>query len=123
MNAFRNLFKGRINRAQWLTGLAIIVAAFVAFGVLQTFLISAAGASALVLIAALGLVVELGALIAFISISVRRLHDTGRSGWWAISPVLLFLPFEKGAPNANAYGEPPHKRSVLATFFNLADRV
>ncbi len=34
-----------------------------------------------------GLVYFLAALIPFIAVAVRRLHDTGKSGWW----MLLYL--------------------------------
>jgi len=58
------------------------------------------------------------------AVAVRRLHDTGRSGWWLlvnlipyvgglISAVLLLLPVDAGE---NAYGAPPglpvHSASV-----------
>lgn len=54
-------------------------------------------------------------LIPNISVSVRRLHDTGRSGWWILLwfiPLLGWIPLliwycQKGHPEANAYGEAP----------------
>ncbi|MBQ9217090.1 MAG: DUF805 domain-containing protein [Muribaculaceae bacterium] len=27
-----------------------------------------------------------------LGVTVRRLHDTGRSGWWAVAPLLLYVP-------------------------------
>jgi len=54
-------------------------------------------------------------LIPSISVSVRRLHDTNRSGWhflfWLLPVVgwifLLIWYSRKGDPVSNAYGEPP----------------
>jgi uncharacterized membrane protein YhaH (DUF805 family) len=54
-------------------------------------------------------------LIPGIAVSVRRLHDTGRSGWWYL---LWFIPLigwiflliwycQKGHPEQNAYGDAP----------------
>lgn len=61
-------------------------------------------------------------LIPSISVSVRRLHDTGKSGWlyllWLVPIIgwilLLIWYCEKGDANANAHGEPP-EGSRLAT--------
>ena len=50
-----------------------------------------------------------------ISVLVRRLHDTGRSGWWywiLLVPcvgfiVLIVFLAQDGEPHPNAYGEVP----------------
>jgi uncharacterized membrane protein YhaH (DUF805 family) len=39
---------------------------------------------------ALGIIYSLGILIPSIAVAVRRLHDTGRSGWYLL---LAFIPF------------------------------
>ncbi|MDP3403630.1 MAG: DUF805 domain-containing protein [Brevundimonas sp.] len=57
----------------------------------------------------------IGSLVPNISVSVRRLHDTGRSGWWALLwliPIfgwlmLLIWFSQKGQPGLNAYGAAP----------------
>jgi len=38
----------------------------------------------------LGIVLALSHIIPFISVSVRRLHDIGKSGWWFL---LIFIPY------------------------------
>lgn len=46
---------------------------------------------------------------------VRRLHDTGRSGWWLLVSlvpivggiILLVLLASAGEPGPNRYGPPP----------------
>jgi uncharacterized membrane protein YhaH (DUF805 family) len=57
----------------------------------------------------------LAVLIPGIAVSVRRLHDTGRSGWWlliALVPciggiVLLVFMIEDSQPGDNQYGPNP----------------
>lgn len=43
-----------------------------------------------------------------LSVSVRRMHDAGKSGWWVLVPFAsFFLLFKKGDEEWNIYGEPP----------------
>lgn len=53
-------------------------------------------------------------LIPALAVCVRRLHDTGRSGWWlllALVPVLnlilIYFYLCDSQPGANHYGENP----------------
>lgn len=54
-------------------------------------------------------------LVPGIAVTVRRLHDTGKSGWWALVGLIpligwiwvLFLCAAKSEPGANAYGDGP----------------
>lgn len=49
-------------------------------------------------------------LIPYIAVSVRRMHDAGQSGWWAICPFAgFFLLFKRSdaGPNRFGYPEPP----------------
>lgn len=63
----------------------------------------------------LGSVYGLAVLVPSIAVSVRRLHDTGRSGWWlliSLVPVvgfivlLIFMILESDA-GENQYGASP----------------
>ena len=50
--------------------------------------------------------------IPFISLSVRRLHDVDRSGWWSLTfmilpVVIIYLMVKKGTIGKNSYGEDP----------------
>lgn len=57
----------------------------------------------------------LGMLLPSITVGVRRLHDTGRSGWWlliALVPVLgalvlLFFSVQDSEPGDNRFGPNP----------------
>jgi uncharacterized membrane protein YhaH (DUF805 family) len=54
-------------------------------------------------------VFALASLLPSLSVTVRRLHDTGRSGWWIMIPVgsgLLFVGITIGALISNPNQEP-----------------
>lgn len=63
----------------------------------------------------LGAVYALGVLLPAIAVTVRRLHDTGRSGWWLLivlvpiigGIVLLVFMVLDGQPGDNQYGPSP----------------
>lgn len=54
-------------------------------------------------------------IIPSFSVNVRRLHDTGRSGWWLLaslvpvlgSLVLVVFALQDSQPGGNAYGPDP----------------
>ena len=86
-------------------------------GFLVGFVLSLFGASLdviniVLLIIILPLVVFL--VIASFALSVRRLHDVGRSGWWLLLsltiigiPILLFWYCSKGKEEINKFGADP----------------
>lgn len=54
------------------------------------------------------------ATLSLFSLIIRRIHDLNASAWWLLITLiplggLLFfaLPFKKGTPGANKYGDPP----------------
>ena len=62
-----------------------------------------------------GIILIIGLFLPNFGIIFRRLHDTGRSGWWyfiALVPcvgyiILLVFTIMDGEPHPNAYGEVP----------------
>lgn len=68
----------------------------------------------------LGGIYTLAVLIPSIAVSVRRLHDTGRSGWWlliALVPligaiVLLVFMVQDSKPGQNQYGANPKEATA-----------
>lgn len=63
----------------------------------------------------LGTIYLLAVLIPAIAVTVRRLHDTGRTGWWILISfipligaivLLVFLVFDS-EPESNQYGPNP----------------
>jgi uncharacterized membrane protein YhaH (DUF805 family) len=56
----------------------------------------------------------LATLLPSLAVAIRRLHDTGRSGWWLlicfvpfVSLILLYFMVIDGQPGANEYGPNP----------------
>lgn len=121
-------FEGRARRSEyWWFYLFTLLATAVPYAVAVVVLFASGvglsgetqdadpGAS-LVVVVLFGLVVLIGLvlLIPQISVSVRRLHDTGRSGWWyliSLIPfgglVLLVFFVMDSEPQANIHGPNP----------------
>ncbi|MBI3686915.1 MAG: DUF805 domain-containing protein [Actinobacteria bacterium] len=62
-----------------------------------------------------GLLVSLALFLPGLAVAVRRLHDTGRSGWWilivftVVGIIFLIVWYATaGDPNPNAYGPSPY---------------
>jgi len=69
----------------------------------------------------------LGLLVPGIAVAVRRLHDTGKSGWWmliALIPlagiVLIVFMCMDSDPGANAFGPNPKE---TAAYNDVADHL
>jgi len=71
---------------------------------------------------ALGWIFTLAFLLPGTAVAVRRLHDTGRSGWWmlvGLIPVigtLVLVPFLllDSQPGSNEYGPNPKGAAAIA---------
>ena len=63
----------------------------------------------------LSLAFAIGTFLPSLAVSVRRLHDVGKSGWWVFislvpiigSIILLIWYVGKGTPGENRYGAGP----------------
>ncbi len=95
-------FSGRASRSEYWY--------FYLFGVLIGFVGSIFDAAGTPAVSAL---ISLGLLLPSLAATVRRLHDTGRSGWWLIAPalgliaiVLIFTLIGAGAPSPDALAAP-----------------
>jgi uncharacterized membrane protein YhaH (DUF805 family) len=75
-------FKGRATRKEFWIFSLIYTVIYVLFGVLDAFF----GTVAIQFIFALVMSVPC------ISVTTRRLHDTGRSGWWQLLFILPLIP-------------------------------
>jgi uncharacterized membrane protein YhaH (DUF805 family) len=100
------VFSGRARRKEyWMFVLFNIIIELV-LGFVEWF----AGSPGIV-----GMLYSLAVLIPSIAVSVRRLHDTDRSGWWlliALIPligmiVLLAFMVQDSKPGENQYGPNP----------------
>ena len=68
----------------------------------------------------LGGIYALVVLLPWLAVSIRRLHDTGKRGWWflvVLIPViggiwLFFLLVTDSQPGANQYGPNPKEDAI-----------
>lgn len=60
----------------------------------------------------ISLALTLGTLIPYIAVTVRRMHDVGKSGWFMLIPIYnLILTLTEGDRGSNQYGSDPKSAS------------
>lgn len=103
-------FSGRACRAEyWYSWLY--------FNLIQLLPISAVSGANSVLVG-IGIILLFGTALPMLAVTVRRLHDTGRSGWWCLLGliflvgwiVLLVFMCIDSKPGYNKYGSNPKGR-------------
>ena len=106
------VFSGRARRREyWFFALFNIIISIV-LGVLDVMLGTASKGTGIGLLSG---IYTLAVIIPALAVTVRRLHDTSRSGWWIL---IAFVPFIGGLvllifmildskPGANDYGPNP----------------
>lgn len=117
-------FKGRARRKEYwmfiLFNIIFAIVALIADNILgTTFKIGGAYSSFSLPYGWLYILYSLAVFIPGLAVTVRRLHDTGKSGGWifiALIPIiggiwLLVLLVTAGNPNANSYGPDPKSAS------------
>lgn len=53
-------------------------------------------------------------LLPMIGVSIRRMHDIGKCGWWSICPIACFFLFlKRSVQGANKYGIPNPAKNLL----------
>jgi len=96
--------EGRIGRGHWWIGAAVLLFAWLVISLLF-------GSDGLV-----AFVLGLALMFAGIMLHIKRFHDRGKSGWWALIifvPVIGFiwiiidLGLLEGTPGPNDYGPAP----------------
>ncbi|ACK51522.1 protein of unknown function DUF805 [Methylocella silvestris BL2] len=109
------VFTGRASRAEFWGFVLIYFLICIAALILDRLLGTAGWRSGLFLSIA-----EIGQLLPLIAVSVRRLHDTDRTGWWQLLMLsgiglllLIFFYSERGALAPNRFGLPPTGASSL----------
>ena len=105
-------FSGRARRTEyWMFVLINLIVTAVLYGLSTAFKGGALGG----LFMALYVIYALGVVIPGLAVFFRRMHDTGRSGWWwllALIPivgpiVLIVFAATEGAHGPNQYGDDP----------------
>ena len=108
------VFEGRARRKEYWTFSLVNILISIAIGFVTGFVGAMMGLSQNVS-TMLGLAYTAAVLIPSIAVWVRRMHDTGRSGWWwliALIPivgliVLLVWAVQDSEPGTNGYGRNP----------------
>ncbi|MEV0639527.1 DUF805 domain-containing protein [Streptomyces sp. NPDC050619] len=107
------VFSGRSRRKEyWMYALFVGIIYAVLIGIALGTQVSALLALAGIFYAAI--------LVPSLAVSVRRLHDTGHSGWWLLfgivplaGPItLLVFQCMDGEPGVNKYGPNPKEAAV-----------
>ncbi|MFO6424627.1 DUF805 domain-containing protein [Motilimonas sp. KMU-193] len=106
-------FEGRARRSEyWYFTLFNIIAIF-ALGAVGGILDAIFGTMGGIATALIG-VYSLASFLPSISVLVRRLHDTGRSGWWfwiglvpAVGGIILLIFMIMDSQDANDFGSNP----------------
>lgn len=101
-------FHGRARRQEYWMYALINLIIFVVLAIVDTILFSSGNNF-------ISGIYSLAVLIPGIAVSVRRLHDTDRSGWWLLLTfipvigvlVLLFFMCVEGDRGANRFGSNP----------------
>lgn len=101
-------FSGRATRAEYWWWFLFVVSGRVVFGIIDG-LVGLPGA--------LSLLFSLGALPPSVAVSVRRLHDINRTGWWYLLWLIPFIGWivlfvwaiKQGDTSRNKYGPDPRQ--------------
>jgi uncharacterized membrane protein YhaH (DUF805 family) len=93
------VFNGRARRKEyWYFALLNIIISFVI-----GFIEGLAGSAGII-----SIIYSLAVFIPSIAVGVRRMHDSDRSGWWLLLPIvnIVFLCFDSQSEN-NRFGDNP----------------
>ena len=103
------VFGGRARRMEYWMFAIISTVIYIVLGVVDNVVGTTVAEAGI-----LSSIYSLAVLIPGLAVSVRRLHDTGRSGWWLLVNltcvgvfVILFFMFQAGNPGSNQYGPNP----------------
>ncbi len=98
------VFTGRASRQEFWMFMLINSLIILGLSLLPIFLNSFTGTDQNIL----NVIYHFAVLIPFIAVYVRRMHDTGRSGWWSMVPIVcLIFAIEDGQQGENKYGPDP----------------
>ncbi len=116
-------FKGRSRRSEyWYVQLFLVVTNLAVAGIdlalmdgdVDRFIANGGGGI-------VGLIWIFATIVPALAVLIRRLHDTGKTGWWALvgfipfvgAIVLLVFTVTDSSPGANKYGTSPKASSSL----------
>ncbi len=104
-------FSGRARRSEYWFFVLFGILAEVVWSVI--YMIVGRVSALAVLWGLVGLVVFVGLIVPSLAVAIRRLHDTGRSGWWLLlsfvpfGGIVLLVFFVLDSSSENQYGSSP----------------
>ena len=116
-------FSGRARRSEfWWWQLFVILLGAIANIGDSVFGLHYTNSSSAAQVGWLGTVVALALVLPSIAVLFRRLHDTGRSGWWLLiglipilgTIVLIWFCVQDSQPGSNSYGANPKEGAPAA---------
>ena len=108
-------FKGRAGRREfWYFTLFYLIIAVI-LGIIDSLVFGSVSENGTPSAGVLGSIFSLALLLPSLGISIRRLHDIGKSGWWLLIGlvpligciVLLIFYIKDSQPGTNQYGPNP----------------
>ena len=107
-------FDGRSRRKEYWMFFLLQMSIAVAFAILG-LAVGQVSQSLTMVVQGINILVSLGLLIPGIAVSIRRLHDQDKSGWYLLMGlipcagvfILLFFMLQEGTPGRNQYGPDP----------------
>lgn len=116
-------FSGRARRSEYWSFILISSVIYLVLLITDIFVLAGNNSYGLGFLGILAVIYYLAALLPALAVLVRRLHDTGHSGWWwfiGIVPivgeiVLLVFLVTDSQPGANQYGPNPKEPATLTT--------
>ena len=96
-------YSGRANRKEWW----VVIFIYTLITVADLYLLGYDKTLSIQTICDVSLLISLWTVIL---VSIKRLHDTNRSGWWFCMPIVpfIYLGFLKNSKGKNRYGEPEY---------------
>ena len=97
------VFTGRARRKEyWM---------FYLFNMIASFLLGFI--DGLIGIQALSTIYMLAVIVPSLGVAIRRMHDVGKSGWFALIPIYnLILALTEGEKGENSYGPDPKAEEI-----------
>ena len=62
----------------------------------------------------LATIYQLGVLVPTVAVGVRRMHDTGHSGWWYLFPIVNFFCDPNRRPRAESFWARSQRRCLTS---------
>ena len=122
-----SLHEGRLSAKQFAKGFLVLVGIVLPIGVAIGFAMAILGIEETSIKQRLfELVLLIPLTIILFSLTIRRLHDLDKSGWYALVlfvPVVqvvlvIWLLYKSGTQNQNKFGVPPDERSAKEILLN-----